>query len=146
MAANAGKAYDFDRDFQRGDVLDWARYGMNPDLRRFRDAGGKMILWHGWDDNEVAAGASVDYFELTTRTMGGAAESGNFFRLFMLPGVAHCRRGPGGDAADFLSYLEEWDERRIPPEQILTHHLKYVSNLMNESHIKHTIHLIEYNS
>ena len=124
VAANAGKPYDFDRDFQRGDVLGWARYGMNPDLRRFRDAGGKMILWHGWDDNEVASGASVDYYEMTTRTMGGDRETRDFFRLFMLPGVAHCRRGPGGDAVDFLSHLEDWDELGKPPEQLVTYHLK----------------------
>ncbi len=124
VAGNAGKPFDFDRDFQRGDVLGWARYGMNPDLRRFRDAGGKMILWHGWDDNEVAPGASVDYYETTTRTMGGDVATSDFFRLFMLPGVAHCRRGPGGDAVDFLSYLEDWDELGQPPEQIITHHLK----------------------
>jgi len=77
MSANAGKPYDYDRDPERGDwlfggaILGWLRYAANPDLRRFRDSGGKMILYHGWDDNEVASGASVDYYETTSRTMGG---------------------------------------------------------------------------
>jgi feruloyl esterase len=129
-AANAGKPYDYDRDFQRGEILGWARAAMNPDLRRFRDRGGKMILWHGWDDNEVASGASVDYTELTMRTMGGAAATRDFFRLFMLPGVGHCRRGPGGDAVDFISALEDWAEQGRAPEQVIAHHLKVEQNYL----------------
>jgi feruloyl esterase len=123
VAANADHQYDYDTDPQRGDILSWLRYGMNPDLRRFRNAGGKMILYHGWDDNEVAPGSSVDYYETTTNTMGGEAATQKFFRLFMIPGMAHCRRGPGGDAADFLTALENWDEKGEAPDAMIMHHL-----------------------
>jgi feruloyl esterase len=129
-AANAGKPYDYDKDPQRGDILGWARYGMNPDLRRFRDAGGKMIMWHGWDDAEVAPGASADYYDTTTRTMGGEEPTRQFFRLFMLPGVAHCRRGPGGDGIDLISYLEDWAERGEAPDAVLAHHLAVEQNYL----------------
>ena len=123
VAANAGKAYDYDKDPQRGDILSWLRYGMNPDLRRYRNQGGKIIMYHGWDDNEVAPGSSVDYYQTTTSTMGGEAETKKFFRLFMIPGMGHCRRGPGGDAADFLTALEQWDEKGIAPDEMVMHHL-----------------------
>jgi feruloyl esterase len=129
-AANAGKLYDYDQDPQRGEILGWARFAMNPDLRRFRDAGGKMILWHGWDDAEVAPGASADYYETTTRTMGGEAATRQFFRLFMLPGVAHCRRGPGGDGIDFISYLEDWAEHDQAPDAVIAHHLVVEQNYL----------------
>jgi feruloyl esterase len=129
-AVNAGKPYDYDHDPQRGEILGWARAAMNPDLRRFRDAGGKMILWHGWDDNEVAPGASTDYYETTTRTMGGEAATQGFFRLFMLPSVGHCRRGPGGDAVDFISYLEDWSERGKAPDAVIAHHLVVEQNYL----------------
>ena len=128
-AANADKPYDYDQDPKRGNifwggsVLQWMRYAGNPDLRRFRDHGGKMIMYHGWDDNEVSPGASVDYYQLTSQTMGGEAPTQAFFRLFMIPGMSHCRRGPGGDAFDSLTALENWVEKAQPPAQVITHHL-----------------------
>ena len=128
-AANAGKPYDYDVDPRRGNILfggailQWMRYAQNPDLRRLRDNGGKMILYHGWDDNEVNPGSSVDYYNLTTATMGGEAATKAFFRLFMIPGMAHCRRGPGGDAADMLTALETWVEKGEAPDEIIVHHL-----------------------
>ena len=127
--ANAGKPYNYDVDPKRGNlfwggsVLQWMRYAGNPDLRRFKDHGGKMILYHGWDDNEVSPGASVDYYQLTTRTMGGEDATQAFFRLFMIPGMAHCRRGPGGDAFDSLTALENWVEKDKAPDQLIVHHL-----------------------
>lgn len=129
-AANAGKPYDYDTDPQRGDILGWLRYGMNPDLRGFRNQGGKMILYHGWDDNEVTPGSSVDYYQTATRTMGGEAETQKFFRLFMIPGMAHCRRGPGGDAGDFLTALESWDEKGVAPDAVIMHHLVKEQNYL----------------
>ncbi len=129
VAANAGHVYDYDTDPQRGDLLGWGdiigylRYGMNPDLRRFRDNGGKMILYHGWDDNEVSPGSSIDYYQTTSMTMGGYEATQKFFRMFMLPGVGHCRRGPGGDAGDFLTALENWDDKGEAPESVTMFHL-----------------------
>jgi feruloyl esterase len=130
VAANAFHEYDYDTDPQRGDILSWLRYGMNPDLRRFRDAGGKMILYHGWDDNEVAPGSSVDYYQTTSMTMGGYEATQKFFRLFMLPGVGHCRRGPGGDAGDFLTALENWDDKGQAPDEMIMFHLKKEQNYL----------------
>lgn len=133
---SAGKPFDYDEDPKRGNLLylgqtlGWLRYASNPDLRRFRDHGGKLILWHGWDDAEVAPGASVDYYELTSRTMGGDAATQRFFRLFMLPGVAHCRRGPGCDAVDWISYIEAWVEQGQAPEQVISHHLAKEQNYL----------------
>jgi hypothetical protein len=130
VAANAGKPYDYDKDPQRGDfggwggpIGQWLRYAQNPDLRRFERAGGKMIVYHGWDDNEVAPGASADYYDLVTRTMGGEDSVKKFFRLFMIPGMGHCRRGPGGDSVDYIRYLEEWVEHSRAPDQVTVHHL-----------------------
>lgn len=128
-AANAGKLYDFDADpasdniYFGGRTLQWLRYAGNPDLRRFRDRGGKLILWHGWDDSETAPGASADYYDTATNTMGGPTAIQEFFRLFMLPGMAHCRRGPGGDAVDWITYLENWVEKGQAPDAVITHHL-----------------------
>jgi hypothetical protein len=96
--------------------------GQNPDLRGFRNHGGKLILYHGWHDAEIPPGLSIDYYELATRTMGGPQPTREFFRFFLIPGMAHCRRGPGADAVDYLSALEAWVERGEAPEYLTAHH------------------------
>jgi feruloyl esterase len=48
----------------------------------------------------------------------------------MLPGTAHCRRGPGGDAVDWISYLENWVEKRQAPDQVLAHHFVKEQNYL----------------
>lgn len=115
--------FDFDRDVPRLALTEYQYNAQNPDLRRFRARGGKLILWHGWDDTEVPPGFSTDYYELAARTMGGAAETNSFFRLFMLPGVQHCRRGVGADAVDFLTALEDWVEKGRAPDALVAHRL-----------------------
>lgn len=115
--------FDFDDDVERLALTEFFYNAQNPDLRRFQARGGKLILWHGWNDIEVPPGFSTDYYELAMRTMGGAQATGEFFRLFMLPGVEHCRRGSGADAIDFLTALEQWVEEDIAPDAVMAHKL-----------------------
>ena len=42
-----------------------------------------------------------------------------FARLFLLPGVGHCRGGTGPDTFDGLGPLVEWVEHGIPPERLI---------------------------
>jgi feruloyl esterase len=66
------------------------------------DRGEKILIYWGWDDPAVRAGQGVDYHQTMTALMGGAAQTRSFFRLFMVLGMAHCRRGPGEAAIDYL--------------------------------------------
>lgn len=118
------QSFDWDRDPQRLGLMERLYTAGNPDLRRFKARGGKLILYHGWDDLEIPPNLSIDYYQLATRTMGGPALTRDFFRLFMVPGMAHCRRGSGADAIDTLAALETWVERGQAPDQLLAHHLK----------------------
>ena len=94
----------------------------HPDLRRFRDSGGKLLTFMGWADQQVVPANFTDYYELVVSTMGGLEKTREFYRLFMLPGVGHCQGGPGADAVDYVSYLENWVEKGIAPEQMLAEH------------------------
>lgn len=146
-AATLGNAYRFDDDataargsaIYPGSTLNWLRYAGSPDLRRFRDAGGKIITWHGWDDAETAPGASADFHELVSRTMGGDTELQKFSRLFMLPGTAHCRRGPGGDTVDWITAIENWVERGQAPDWVIAHHLVKEQNYLGLPRPRHPL-------
>ena len=49
-----------------------AVYNANdPDLAAFRDAGGKLIMYHGWADHGVPPFATVDYYRAVAEAMEG---------------------------------------------------------------------------
>ena len=114
---------DFDVHPQEFGAMASLNSATNPDLRAFRQRGGRIILYHGWNDLEVPPMVSIDYYQSVVAMMGGRQAAEEFIRLFMLPGVAHCRRGPGADAIDYLTYLERWVEQGVPPEHMTAHHL-----------------------
>lgn len=120
--------FDFDRDTPRLALTEALYNAQNPDLRDFKEAGGKLLLYHGWDDIELVPGVTIDYYQTATSTLGGPENTLDFFRLFMVPGMAHCRRGPGADAIDYLSYLEDWVENGKAPNELLAHHLRKPQN------------------
>jgi len=122
--------FDFDRDPSRLALVEPLYSALNPDLRKFRDRGGRLIVYQGWDDIEVTPMNTVDYFEMVERSMGGPQATRSFARLFMLPGVAHCRRGPGADAVDWLAYLEAWVEQDRAPDTVLSYHLAKEQNYL----------------
>ena len=116
--------FDFDRDPSRLAEMEAIYSASNPDLSAFQDRGGKIIMYHGWDDVEVPPLSTVQYYDQVTRRSGDLEATQDFYRLFMLPGVAHCRRGPGPDAIDYLGYLEDWVEKGRAPDWVLASHLK----------------------
>jgi hypothetical protein len=114
---------DFERDYKRLGILESLYGALNPDLRNFKAAGGKLILYQGWNDGAPLPLNSIDYYETTERTMGGRAATQDFFRLFMIPGMDHCTGGDGAFAIDYLSYLEAWVENSRAPDSMMSAHL-----------------------
>jgi feruloyl esterase len=120
------KDFNVDRDLPR---LDWVRamhFASNPDLRRYRDRGGKILMLQGWGDTSVMPGGTVDYYETVERTMGGPNATQDFMRLFMMPGVGHCDHGglTGADVVDDLTALMKWVENGEAPARLLAWRLR----------------------
>ena len=114
--------FDFDHDYQRLGM--GALYtDSNPDLRKFKAAGGKLIVAQGGNDTLEIPGAIFDYYDTVTRTMGGSASTQDFFRLFVIPGMKHCSGGDGAFAVDYLSYLEDWVEHGHAPDRMVGAHV-----------------------
>ncbi len=91
----------------------------NPDLRGFKNHGGKLIMAHGWADPSVPPGPTVEYYELATRTMGGPEATQAFYRLFMVPGMSHCSGGEGAYGIRYLNALENWVEHGQAPDKLI---------------------------
>jgi feruloyl esterase len=131
---------NFDSDIEAayrkvGVLLD----AVSPDLRSFRARGGKLIQYHGWGDAAIAPGNSVDYYEQVRGFFatypdpraGGAHAVEDFYRLFMVPGMAHCGGGvgpadfgngapvAGGAERDIVDALDRWVEQGVAPERLV---------------------------
>lgn len=63
----------------------------------FLRLGGRAIIYQGWADPSTNAGPTIDYFTSLARDNGGLARLNQNIRLFMVPGMNHCRGGPGAD-------------------------------------------------
>jgi feruloyl esterase len=125
---------NFDRDpavakRKLGDSLDADK----PDLSRFAERGGKIIVYHGWGDDMVPSQVSTDYYSSVGAQMG-TARLENFYRLFMVPGMGHCGGGPGANVIfrseqatavplnpdrDLLTALEQWVEHDRAPSNFV---------------------------
>lgn len=91
----------------------------NPNLKAFRDRGGKLMLYHGWSDPAIPPQGTIAYYQAVQDTLGGLAKVRSFARLFMLPGVYHCQGGTGPSHVDFLTAIVAWVEQGAPPTQII---------------------------
>jgi feruloyl esterase len=94
----------------------------DPDLSRFRDRGGKVIILHGLADQLIPAQGTIDYFNRLLRQMGGSERVGQFARLFLVPGVDHGFRGVGATPTDQLEALVRWVEEGKAPDRLLAEH------------------------
>jgi feruloyl esterase len=91
---------------------------MNPDLTAFFASRGKLIQYHGWSDPQIQPLSSVEYYERVLQRMGGRAKVKENYRLFMVPGMAHCGGGAGTSDFDMLAALERWVEQGEAPDSV----------------------------
>jgi len=92
----------------------------DPNLARFRNRGGKLLLWHGFNDQLIVPGGTIDYYNAVTRKLGGGYKrTQRFARLFMAPGVAHCGGGEGPQPQGMFDALVKWVEKGHAPDRVL---------------------------
>jgi feruloyl esterase len=100
-------------------------------LKPFEAHGGKLIIYHGWNDAAISALNTINYYEDVGSKMG-RAERDSFVRLFMVPGMQHCAGGPGPDIFgqggfsptndpqhNIYLALEQWVEKGTAPSTVI---------------------------
>ncbi len=104
---------------------------MNANLAAFESRGGKLILYHGWNDPAISALNTINYYNSVVGKMG-QRDTDSFVRVFMVPGMQHCAAGPGPDSFgqagstapmdpqhNIQLALEQWVEKWTAPSTII---------------------------
>jgi feruloyl esterase len=110
------KTFELERDSALANQAGKDTVALNPDLKAFADRGGKLLLYHGWADQQVAPGATVEFYKSAT------GQPSAWARLFMAPGMAHCGGGEGPNTFDKIGAMEQWVEHGKAPDQIVASH------------------------
>jgi tannase/feruloyl esterase len=88
----------------------------DPDLSRFREHGGKLIVLEHMSDYAQSPYAGIRYFESVERKLG-KSETAEFARLYTAPGVDHVGSGAPGNV-DMLGVLVDWVEKNKAPDNL----------------------------
>jgi len=126
------KTFDLERDGKLADEkLSQVLNATDPNLKAFNARGGKLILYHGWNDAALPPMNTINYFQSVAAKLGQRQANG-FMRLYMAPGMQHCGGGPGPDnfgqtvtraqsdpQHDLTLALERWVEQGVAPEMVI---------------------------
>ncbi|CAI6050715.1 unnamed protein product [Clonostachys chloroleuca] len=83
-----------------------------PDITDFRNAGGKIITFHGLNDAAIPPNNSLAYYKQVMQTVD---DTFDFYRYYTVPGLEHCFGGKGGQPENLFNQLRQWVENGTAP-------------------------------
>jgi hypothetical protein len=97
------------------------------DLSGFEAAGGKLLFWHGTNDEVIPLQGSLHYYDSVVRKLGGLERVQKFYRFYGVPGAGH--QSPNGTAnpaanppiftrTGLYELLVDWTENGKAPGRI----------------------------
>lgn len=115
------RQFDLEHDHALAQANGGSMEAINPDLKAFMARGGKLLIYHGWNDGgsggAISPLNSIAYYESVLAKMGKGQDA--WFRMFMVPGMAHCGGGSGPNQFSAIAALERWREAGVAPDRIV---------------------------
>jgi tannase len=120
-------------------LKEWMELGMdryadvlqttNPNLAAFRKAGGKVLHFHGEQDNSIPPASSVRYYESVRTTLypgvkfnQSVAKMDDFYRMYLVPGAGHCGTNSAQPGSPWpqtsLQTVIDWVEKGAAPDKL----------------------------
>jgi hypothetical protein len=113
------KTLDPEKDLPRMEQAGSIYNADNPDLQWFHQAGGKMIIYHGWADFGVNPLRTIEYVEEVADLSGD--DLSEFLQLYLVPGMHHCKGGVNVDRFDLMTPLINWVEGEEAPVNLVAY-------------------------
>ena len=116
--------FNFDTDMEQikdtMKIYDPVAPGEDPDLSAFQKRGGRLMVYHGWADLSVSPITTVDFYAEAAKKHGGMDKLKDWYRVFMIPGMSHCRGGGVPDRFDMLTPITAWVEQGKAPDMVMS--------------------------
>jgi len=109
------RTFDLDKDLELA-VKNADYEALSPDLKEFKARGGKLIIYHGWNDPGPSPLNSIAYYDRVRKTVGEGQE--NWFRPFPDARYGPLQRRIGPDQANFFGAMERWVEAGAAPDRV----------------------------
>ncbi|QSX33864.1 tannase/feruloyl esterase family alpha/beta hydrolase [Shewanella avicenniae] len=87
------------------------------DMSTLRARGAKILAVHGTSDPVFSVQDTINWYNALQAEHSNQADE--FARLYLVPGMNHCGRGPTTDKFDALDKLVTWVEDGTAPEEIV---------------------------
>jgi feruloyl esterase len=89
-------------------------------LSTFSGRGGKLLFYHGMSDQAFSAMDTLDYYQRMAKANGGMDKVENWSRMYLVPGMYHCRGGEFAlDNFDLLTAMVNWVEKGTAPDSVV---------------------------
>ena len=116
------RTLDFDKDVELAlNVENGLTAAIDTKMDAYQRRGGKLLFFHGWTDQNVPPRNTINYYSSIRDAMGGA-KNDDWMRLFLVPGMNHCRGGEGPNTMNLVEVLDNWVERGEAPARIVATH------------------------
>jgi feruloyl esterase len=116
------RTFNLARDGEKANAVNKDVDELEPNLTAFAKHGGKLLIYHGWSDQQVAPGSSIEFYQSLADLTAGTEPTSDWARLFMVPGMGHCSGGEGPDSFDKIAAMEQWVEHGNAPARIVATH------------------------
>jgi feruloyl esterase len=117
------RTIDWDRDLAYAEQKLSFMSAIERDMTPYRKRGGKLLMYTGWADPVVPPTDTIAYYDSVVKAMGSLEKTREFYRFFLVPGMGHCRQGPGPNEFDMLGALEQWVEKGVAPDRVIASHV-----------------------
>ena len=88
-------------------------------LSSFSGHGGKLVFYHGMSDTGFSPLDTIDYYQKMSQANGGMDRVRDWSRLYLVPGMGHCRGGAATlDDFDLLTGVVDWVEKGTAPDSV----------------------------
>jgi feruloyl esterase len=117
------RTFNFETDLPKAEKIDNGLLNAtDPNLSRFSQRGGKLLMYQGWSDQNIPPQATIKYYTSVLDKMGGNQKTSSWLRLFMAPGMGHCGGGEGPNTFDAVGAMDQWIQKGIAPDKINASH------------------------